>query len=130
MVFGIDNRAGTTTNVAGAITTPGESVSQNGTFATVNFTATAEGTSALDLSNVIVADKQGQPVDTEMTDGIHTVCLDWDVNLDLSVNVHDMILVGEHCAESGAAHWIREDVNRDEVISVLDMILIGQHWTG
>jgi hypothetical protein len=130
MVFGIDNGAGTINNVAGAITTPSASVSQNVTFATVNFTATAEGTSALDLSNVIVAGKQGQPVDIEVTEGIHTVCLDWDVNLNLSVNVQDMILVGEHCGESGTAHWIREDVNRDEAISVLDIILIGQHWTG
>jgi C1A family cysteine protease len=126
----IDNVAGTITNVAGAIATPGESVSQSGTFATVNFTATTAGTSALDLSNVIMGDLQGQPVDIEVTDGSVTVCPDWDVNLDLSVNVLDMTLVGQHWGETGAAHWIREDVNRDGEISVLDMILIGQHWTG
>jgi C1A family cysteine protease len=127
----INNIAGTITNVIGAIATPGASVSQSGTFATVSFTAgTAEGYSALDLSNVIVADKQGQPVDIEVTDGSVTVCPDWDVNLDLSVNVLDMIVVGGHWGEIGAAHWIRADVNRDGAISVLDMILIGQHWTG
>ena len=65
-----------------------------------------------------------------MTRGGVTVCPDWDVNLDLSVNVLDMTLVGQHWGETGAAHWIREDVNRDGAINVLDMILIGQHWTG
>jgi len=127
----IDNGAGTITNVAGAIATPGETVSQSGTFATVSFNATAVGTSTFDLSNVIVADKQGQSVAITVSDGSVTVCPDWDVNLDLSVNVLDMTLVGQHWGESsGAAHWIREDVNRDEAISVLDIILIGQHWTG
>jgi len=126
----IDNMAGTITNVAGAITTPGESVSQSGTFATVSFTAgVAEGTSELDLSNVIVADKQGQSVAITVSPGSVTVCPDWDVNLDLSVNVLDITLVGQHCGETGAVHWIREDVMRDGEINVLDMIVIGQQWT-
>jgi C1A family cysteine protease len=127
----IDNLAGTITNVAGAITTPGASVSASGTFATISFTAgTSEGTSALDLSDVIVGNLQGQPVDIEVTDGGVTVCPDWDVNLDESVNVLDMILLGQHWGETGAAHWIREDAMRDGEINVLDMIPIGQHWTG
>jgi len=125
----INNVAGTITNVAGAITTPGASVSSPGTFATVSFTAGAAGTSTLNLSNVIVGNKDGQAVAITVSDGSVTVCPDWDVNLDLSVNVNDMILVGQHWGETGTPHWIREDVNRDGAISVLDMILIGQHWS-
>lgn len=127
----IDDGAGTITGVAGAIVTPGESVSQSGTFATVSFTAgRTGGTSTLDLSNVILADNNGQSVPITVSHGSATVCPDWDVNLDLSVNVLDMTLVGQHWGESGAVHWIREDVMRDGEIDVLDMILIGQHWTG
>jgi len=127
----INNVAGTITGVAGAITAPGESVSQSGTFATVSFTAgTAEGTSALDLSNVIVADEQGQSVAITVSHGSVTGCPDWDVNLDLSIDVLDMTLVGQHWGETGAPHWIRGDVMRDGEINVLDMILVGQHWTG
>jgi C1A family cysteine protease len=125
----INNTAGTIINVAGVITTPGQSVSSMGTFATIGFNATAEGTSTLDLSDVIVADKQGQLASITVTDGSVTIYPDWDVNLDSDVNVLDITLVGQHCGESGVAHWMREDVNRDGVISVLDMILIGQHWT-
>jgi hypothetical protein len=79
---------------------------------------------------VIVGDPQGQSVATTVSDGNITVCPDWDVNLDLSVNVLDMTLVGQHWGETGASHWIREDVVRDGAINVLDMILVGQHWTG
>jgi C1A family cysteine protease len=127
----INNGAGTIAGVAGAIITPGASVSAPGTFATISFTAGAsEGTSALDLSSVIVGNLQGQPVTITVTSGSVTVCPDWDVNLDGRVNVLDMTLVGQHWGESGAAHWIREDVMRDGQINVLDMIPIGQHWTG
>jgi hypothetical protein len=125
----IDNVAGTITSVAGATAIPGASVSGSGTFATVSFTAgTAVGTSALDLTNVIVGNLTGQPVAMTVSDGSITICPDWDVNLDESVNVLDMTLVGQHWGETGAAHWIRGDVNRDGEINVLDMILIGQHW--
>jgi hypothetical protein len=127
----IDNVAGTITSVAGATATHGASVSGSGTFATVSFTAgTTVGTSALDLTSVIVGNLQGQSVVITVSDGSVTICPDWDVNLDESVNVLDMTLVGQHWGESGAAHWIRGDVNRDGAINVLDMILIGQHWTG
>jgi hypothetical protein len=127
----ISNAAGTITNVAGATAIPGASVSGQGTFATVSFTAgTTVGTSALDLTSMIVGNLQGQSVAITVSDGSVTICPDWDVNLDLSVNVLDMTLVGQHWGETGAPHWLRGDVNRDGEINVLDMILIGQHWTG
>jgi hypothetical protein len=127
----IDNVAGTITSVAGATAIPGASVSQPGTFATVSFMAgTAVGTSALDLTSVIVGNLQGQSVAITVSDGSVTICPDWDVNLDESVNVLDMTLVGQHWGETGAPHWIRGDVMRDGEINVLDMIVIGQHWTG
>jgi hypothetical protein len=70
----IDNVAGTIIGVVGAITTSGQSVSSPGTFATISFTAgTAVGTSALDLSNVIVGDLQGHAMDITVTDGSVTI---------------------------------------------------------
>ena len=57
----IDNVAGTITSVSAATAIPGESVSQSGTFATISFTAgTAVGTSALDLTSVIVGIYRGR----------------------------------------------------------------------
>jgi hypothetical protein len=70
----IDNGAGTITGVFGTIMGGDGTVSQSGTFATISFTAgTAAGTSALDLSDVIVGDPQGQAVGIELTDGSVTV---------------------------------------------------------
>ena len=129
----IDNTAGTITGVAGAITTPGQTVSSPGVFATIHMTAqSVEGTSLLDLSNVIVGDINGNPVSVIVSNGSVTVTTypDWDVNRDGHVNVLDMIRVGQHWGETGTPHWVREDVNSDGSVNVLDMILIGQHWTG
>jgi len=70
----IDNVAGTITGVFGTIAAEGETVSQSGVFATISFTAgTAVGASALDLTDVIMGDLQGQAVDMEVTDGSITV---------------------------------------------------------
>jgi uncharacterized repeat protein (TIGR01451 family) len=126
----IDNAAGTITGVAGAITTPGATVSSPGVFATIRMTAkSVEGTSSLDLSNVIVGDINGAPVSIMVNDGTVTIttCVG-DVNGDGTVDVLDMIRVGQHWEETGTPGWIPEDANRDGAINVLDMIMIGQHW--
>ena len=57
----INNTNGTITGVAGAITTPGQTVSAAGIFAVITMTAgSTRGSSALTLSNVIVGDINGQ----------------------------------------------------------------------
>jgi Dockerin type I domain len=50
--------------------------------------------------------------------------------MDGSINVLDMISVGQHWGETGTPGWIREDVNRDGTVNVLDYTIVGQHWTG
>jgi hypothetical protein len=52
----------------------------------------------------------------------------WDVNMDGTVNVLDIILINQHLGETWSPGWIREDVNNDGVINVLDTILVGQHF--
>jgi hypothetical protein len=126
----IDNTAGTITGVAGATTNPGATVSTPGVFATIRMTAKpVDGTSPLDLSNVIVGNINGDPISIMVNDGTVTIttCIG-DVNGDGTVNVLDMILLGQHWGETGTPGWIPEDINRDGAINVLDMILIGQNW--
>jgi len=70
----IDNVAGNITGVAGVILDVGQTVSSPGTFARITFTAkTTEGTSPLDLSNVIVGDALGAPVAIVVTGGSVTI---------------------------------------------------------
>jgi len=52
----------------------------------------------------------------------------WDVNQDGSIDVKDMILVGNHFDETGDAGWLAEDVKADGSIDVLDLIMIGNHF--
>ena len=66
----INNTDGTITGVASAITTPGQTVSSLGVFATIQMTAkSVEGTSSLGLSNVIVGDINGNPVSIMVNNG-------------------------------------------------------------
>jgi hypothetical protein len=59
----IDNVSGNIDGVAGAIITPGQTVSATGTFAVITVTAgTEEGTCPFTLSGVIAGDINGQPV--------------------------------------------------------------------
>lgn len=70
----IDNVAGTISGTFGAITTPGQTVSTEGTLAVITFTAgSTGGTSPLTLSNVIIGDINGQSVSLSSTDGTVSV---------------------------------------------------------
>ena len=70
----VDNTAGTIRGIAGAITTPGATVSGQGVFATITFTAGAtDGATDAALSSVIVADINGARADISVTNGGVTV---------------------------------------------------------
>jgi hypothetical protein len=217
----IDNQAGKITGVFGAITTPGRTVSTEGTFASITFTSKPlSGSCPLVLANVVVGDINGNPVTVSVVSGSVTMdrppvlnaignksinegatlsftisatdadgdamtysasnlpvgatfssatrTFSWtpgysqagvyanvrfqvsdgritdyediaitvgnvlqpDINDDGSINVLDMITIGQHWSQTGSAGWIRQDVNEDGTVSVLDATLIGQNWTG
>jgi hypothetical protein len=70
----IDNQAGKITGVFGAITTPGKTVSTQGTFATITFTAkTQSGSCSLVLANVAVGDINGNPVPVSVVGGTASI---------------------------------------------------------
>ena len=70
----IDNNAGTITAVYGAITSPGQTVSTQGTLATITLTAgSAGGSSPLTLSNVVVGDIGGNSVSVNVINGSVTI---------------------------------------------------------
>jgi hypothetical protein len=217
----IDNQSGALTGAFGVITTPGQTISTQGTFATIRLTAkTQGGTCTLGLLNVVAASISGDSVLVSLTGDAVTISrppvlspigsrtthegetltfavsatdpdgddltysaanlpsgasfnpttrtFSWtptsdqagaysdirfqvsdgsltdsesititvgnvvhpDLNGDGSVNVLDMIRIGQHWNEVGQAGWIEEDVKEDGTVNVLDATLVGQHWTG
>jgi hypothetical protein len=59
----IDNNSGTIAGVFSVITSPGQTVSTEGTLATITMTAGSKrGTCLFTLSNVVIVDPEGQPV--------------------------------------------------------------------
>jgi hypothetical protein len=70
----IDNVAGTVTEVFGAITSPGQTVTAAGTFVVITMTAgSVGGNCTLTLSNVVVGDINGNSVPVTVTNGTVTV---------------------------------------------------------
>jgi len=66
----VDNNSGTISGVAGAITTPGKTISTSGTFAVITFTAKpGSGICSLSLSGVIIGDINGQAVPISTSSG-------------------------------------------------------------
>jgi len=126
----IDNINGVISNIS-AVDLSGE-IAQ-GTLAYINFTAkSVEGTSFLNLSNIIIGRPDGTPVPLTVNNGNVTVITypAWDLNKDNRTNILDLILLAQHWGETGTPCWIPADVNCDGVINILDMVLVGQHWTG
>jgi hypothetical protein len=52
----------------------------------------------------------------------------YDINMDGTINVLDLVLINQDLGETGAPGWIREDVKDNGVISVLDTILVAEHF--
>jgi hypothetical protein len=70
----IDNQAGKITGVFGAITSPGATVSTQGTFATITFTAkTQSGSCQFVLAKVVVGDINGNSVPVSVVGGTASI---------------------------------------------------------
>jgi hypothetical protein len=128
----IDNTTGVITGVAGAITTPGATVSSAGVLATIRMTAkTVRGASSLDLSDVIVGDINGTPVSTIVNNGsviIGVLC--GDPNGDDQITTADAVIaLGIACsgfASCDAATLAAADVSGDGKVTSLDALMIMQ----
>ena len=79
----------------------------------------------------IAVDNSTFPEDTPLfADAMCEIYPDWDVNMDKSVNILDMVMIGQIWGAMGPPGWIPADANKDGIINVLDLIMVGQYWTG
>lgn len=112
-------------NMAGVIIGPGQNVTAPGVFAILNCIALKGGrTSAFQLENVIVGDKDANSLPLELPVILQvTVAALYDINLDGLVGSGDLSLVYQALGNTGG----REDVKGDGIVNVLDMILVAQN---
>jgi hypothetical protein len=98
----INNSTGLLSGVSGVIITPGQTVSASGVLANIVFTATStRGTSALNLSNVVVGDASALSLPTSLTNASVTTdrspvlnsigakAVAWNSNLSFSLSGSD-----------------------------------------
>jgi hypothetical protein len=126
----IEPTAGTLKNVALVILGAGQSVSTPGSIAVLSCTAVTGGkTSLLVLSNVIVANKDAValPLESIVTTQIQVASV-WDLNLDGSIDIADLMVVVAAFGMVGVPGWKREDLNADGVVNVLDMVAEAQKF--
>jgi DMSO/TMAO reductase YedYZ molybdopterin-dependent catalytic subunit len=68
---------------------------------------------------------------TSVTAG-HTIAASflatWDLNDDHTCDIGDVVMVGLHWGETGAAGWIPEDVSPSGEIDIGDVVVIGLYW--
>lgn len=121
----INNTMGTITGVAGAITSPGQTVSSSGTFATVFFTVKTDGAiSSLYLEDVIAGDNNGISLPVIINNG--SIVLDpslvkpGDVNKNGTIDVLDMTLTSR-IIMSVENDVPGVDVNLDGKLDILDI---------
>ena len=104
----------------------------DGTLATLTFDVTSEEVSTLTLTEVLFSDSEGmltRPhlVPAELIITPKPAYPAWDVNEDGSVNILDLVLVGQNIGGS-IASIPRADVNGDGSINILDLVLVAGHF--
>ncbi len=123
----IDNQSGKIIGLSEAKHS-GNAVNGTGMLLSVTFSAKAGGETQLTLNNFLFRVVGGQTipagpykVTVVVRDG-----LIWDVNVDGTINVLDLILIARDFGKTVFVNS-RTDVNGDGVISILDLILVAQH---
>jgi len=112
----IDNIAGTITGAFGVITTPGQTVSTSGVFATINLTAgTQGGTCLLTLSNVIAGDIDANALPVSVIDGMVTINLSPVLNPIGNKTVNEGVLlsftISGNDPEWSASAWLATTIS-------------------
>lgn len=129
----VTETSGIVKGVALVVLGTGQSVNTPGSIAILNCTAVTAGKTSmfvLPAESVIVANKDAValPLDSFIITQMQ-VASAWDLDLDGSINLADLMLVVGVFGTAGAPGWKREDLNADGKVNVLDLISEAQHFS-
>ena len=51
----------------------------------------------------------------------------WDINMDGSISLLDLILISNYYGDKGSPGWTREDVDNNGTIEVIDLVFVSNH---
>ena len=96
----------------------------DGTLATLTFEVVAAKASTLTLTDVLLADSEGNTVSPQVEDGEVTepAKLAGDINNDGVVNIQDLVLVASNFGQIGEN---AADVNGDGVVNITDLVKVA-----
>ncbi|MCC6682485.1 MAG: hypothetical protein IT445_16415 [Phycisphaeraceae bacterium] len=79
------------------------------------------------IEGVIVDDNLALAVTYSATTVTVTAALPGDANLDGTINLSDLQILGDHW-QSNTAHWGDADFNGDRLVNLADLQVLGDHW--
>lgn len=94
----------------------------------VLFTAKNYGQATINLTNVGVCNETMYLPNIIVSNTTFYVYSPYDMNVDKTIGMPDLIDVAGHYHQTGAQGWIKEDVNKDGIITLMDIIIVAVHW--
>lgn len=122
----IDNAQGRIVNMYDLIVGPGNVTVANAII-TITFQAVGYGSSNISLYDVGITNET-MYIPSSFTNASIFIYSPYDMNVDKTVNIQDILDVANHYGETGAPGWIKEDINKDGKVKVLDLVLVSTHW--
>ena len=62
------------------------------------------------------------------SDVLFSLPANWDIDMDGTCEIFDLVLISNHYGESGGNGWIREDADNNGDIQVLDLVMVSNHF--
>lgn len=76
---------------------------------------------------VFVADECGNQIGS--TEDSFIIPPNWDVSMDGTVSVFDLLLISNQFDETGSSGWIREDVDNNGIVQLADIITVSNYYS-
>lgn len=120
-------------NVWGLIIQPGSKIATKGNMTRITMTATQNGTFALNLTNVIIADPSSNAIGNNITTGYVCVSPNYDINcVDHKVNIVDLTILNQNWGKSGDAmcpqYEKRCDIDKNNIVNIADKLILQQNY--
>ena len=125
---------GSLKNIACSRLSTSTAISGSGILASIKFKVIGTSTkmpSSLELGNIILSDPDGALIPHDLLNGSVSVAYGFNINMDTTVNIQDLVLVGRQfgmsSGDTGYDPWC--DINSDGTIDIFDIADISRNFS-